>query len=129
VVVFCAALSTGTFLLLWTVLHRLTGLADSITIDRDAASGLRAAGFFVGAGSILGRAVAGNWEGAGPALRDFAVHGWPVLVLLFLAVLLERRFRPSAEVPDRPALPYGALPALLYLAVGLFAVYQAGPWA
>jgi len=128
VVAFCAVLSTGVLFLLWFLLDRLTGVADAVTIDRDAASGVRAAGFFLGAGMILGRAVAGNWEGAGSALRDFAVHGWPVVALLILAVLLERLLRPSAEAPHRPVITHGALPALLYLGLGATAVQMAGPW-
>lgn len=128
VVVFCAVLSTGTLLLFWSVLDRATGMADTITIDRDPAAGVRAAGFFLGAGLILGRAVAGDWEGSGPALFDFAVRGWPAAVLLVLAVLLERRLRPSPEALDRPVLTHGAVPAFLYLSVGAAAVGMAGPW-
>ena len=128
VVVFCAILGTGTLLLLWTLLHRLTGVADAITIDRDSATGIRAAGFFLAAGLILGRAVAGDWEGSGPALLDFVLNGWPAAALLGVATLLERRLRPSFETLERPALTQGALPALLYLGLGAAAVKIAGSW-
>jgi uncharacterized membrane protein YjfL (UPF0719 family) len=128
VVVFCALLSTGTLLLLWKLLDRLTGIADAVTIDRDPAAGARAAGFFLAVGLILGRAVAGSWEGDGPALLDFALKGWPAAVLLALAVPLERRLRPSPAAPDRPVLPHGAGPALLYVGLGAAAVGMAGPW-
>jgi uncharacterized membrane protein YjfL (UPF0719 family) len=128
VVVFCAILSTGTLLLLWTFLDRLAGIADAVTVDRDPASGVRAAGFFLGAGLILGRAVAGDWEGGGPALFDFVLNGWPVAVLLGLAALLERLLRPSPEALEPPALSHGALPALLYLGLGVAAVQMAGSW-
>ncbi len=129
VVVFCALLATGALFFLWIVLHRLTAVADAVTIDRDAASGVRAAGFFLSAGLILGRSVAGDWEGAGPTLQDFAAQGWPVAFLLVLAVVLERLLRPSAEAPVRPVLTHGVVPALLYLGLGAVAVQAAGPWA
>ncbi len=128
VVVFCAILSTGTLLLFWTFLDRATGVADTITIDRDPATGIRAGAFFLGAGLILGRAVAGDWEGGGPALLDFVLKGWPAAVLLVLATLLESWLRPTPEAPDRPVLTHGALPALLYLGLGAAAVEMAGPW-
>ena len=128
VVVFCGFLSTGTLLLFWSFLDRLTGLADAITIDSDRAAGVRAAGFFLGAGLILGRAVAGDWEGAAPTMLDFVLHGWPVAVLLAAATLLERRLRPSPETLDRPVLTYGVLPSLLYLGLGAAAVEMAGSW-
>jgi uncharacterized membrane protein YjfL (UPF0719 family) len=129
VVVFCAVLATAALFLLWALLGRLAGVVDAITIDRDSAAGARAAGFFVAAGLILGRAVAGTWEGAGPALTDFALRGWPVAALLALAVLVERQLRPSAAAPARPVLTQGVPPALLYLGVGAAAVLLAGPWS
>ena len=128
VVVFCGILSTGTLLVFWAFLDRLTGLADAITIDRDRAAGVRAAGFFLAAGLILGRAVAGDWEGAGPTTIDFVRHGWPVAALLAAAVLLERPLRPSPEALDRPVLTHGLLPSLVYLGLGAAAVELAGSW-
>jgi uncharacterized membrane protein YjfL (UPF0719 family) len=129
VVVFCAVLATGALFLLWALLGRLAGVVDAITIDRDAAAGARAAGFFVAAGLILGRAVAGTWEGAAPALSDFVLRGSPAAALLVLAILVERQLRPSAEAPIRPVLTHGAPPALLYLGVAAAALLLAGPWS
>lgn len=127
-VAFCALLSTGTLLLFWALLDRLTRVADAVTIDRDPAAGVRVAGLFLALGLILGRAVAGGWLDVGAALLDFALKGWPAAVLLALAVLLERRLRPTPEAPDRPALSHGAVPALLYLGLSAAAVGMAGPW-
>ena len=120
VVVFAALLSTGALFLLWCALDRLGGLGEAITIDRDAASGLRAAGYLVGFGAILGRAVAGNWVSAGATLADFAVLGWPVLVVLVIAVILERVLGPNARAPQRSAMVFG-LPVFL-------AVLAASAW-
>ena len=128
VVVFCAILSTGALLLFWTFLDRATGVADAVTIDRDPAAGVRAAGFFLGTGLILGRAVAGDWEGSRTGAARLRVEGWPAAVLLVLATLLESWLRPSPEALEGPVLTHGALPALLYLGLGAAAVEMAGPW-
>jgi uncharacterized membrane protein YjfL (UPF0719 family) len=128
VVIFCALLSTGMLLLAWIALGRLTGLADTITIDRDPAAGVRAAGFFTGAGLILGRAVAGTWESGASTLSDFVRNGWPVAVLLALAVALERWLRPGPESLEPQPLFRGVLPALVYLALGAAGAALAGPW-
>mgnify|MGYP006204508805 CR=1 FL=1 len=84
VVVFSAALSTGVFYLLWLFFEGQASISDAITIDRDPAVALRIAGFFVGSGLILGRAVAGGaggfprqpatMEGGTPALQGSAAH-------------------------------------------------------
>ncbi|HJU66522.1 MAG TPA: hypothetical protein VJ596_12620 [Gemmatimonadaceae bacterium] len=114
VVVFSAAIATGTLYLTWLAHDNLTGVGDVVTVERDLAAGVRLAGFLVATGMILGRAVAGDWVSVPATLRDFVVAAWPVLVLLGVAVLVERMARPS---PERPALPvgtYGFLPALAY---------------
>ena len=120
VVVFAALLSTGSLFLLWCALDRLGGLGEAITVDRDPASGLRAAGYLIGSGVILGRAVAGNWVSAGATIVDFGVLGWPVLVVFSLAVILERFLRPNAQAPQRSVLFFG-LPVFL-------AVIAASSW-
>ena len=127
VVLFCAGLATAVYALLWIALDRATGLADSISIDRDTAAGFRLAGFFLGTGLILGRAVAGDWVSAAGTLADFARLGWPVLPLWALVAVLERGLRPSAAEPARPVLRDGLLPAFLYAAAGLIVLLHAGP--
>jgi uncharacterized membrane protein YjfL (UPF0719 family) len=127
VVLFCAGLATAAFFLLWIVLDGVTGLADSITIDRDRSAGFRLAGFFLGAGLILGRAVAGNWISTEGTFTDFARFGWPVLPLFVLAAVLERGLRPSATAPARPVVRDGVLPALLYAGAGLVGLLAEGP--
>lgn len=129
VVVFSAALSTLAFFLLWALLHRFTGLADTVTIDRDPASGLRLAGWFIGAGLILGRSVAGDWVSMQATVVDFARTAWPVLLLFAAAVLLERTFRPTRERPLPSPLVYGLAPLAAYVALAAFFVEQAGPWS
>ena len=126
VVVFCAALATLTMAGLWAAASGLTGLADRITIDRDPAIGLRVAGFFVGCGLILGRAVAGDWESFGATLRDFAGKAWPVLILLAGLIAMERMTGPRFKPEQIALMTRGVLPALFYVAAGLIAVMAQG---
>ena len=109
VVVYSALLSTGTLLLLWVILDRLTGVSESVTVERDVASGMRLGGFLAAAGLILGRAVAGRLGvGIGDQRRvpadglagaGAADVGRP----LRMAVPAERRAASAALVPVRTA--------------------------
>ena len=118
VVVFSAVLSTLAFFILWALLHRFTGLADAVTIDRDPASGLRLAGWFIGSGLILGRAVAGDWVSMQATVVDFVWTAWPVVLLWAAAVLMERTFRPTQERPLPSPLTHGLAPLAAYVALG-----------
>lgn len=118
VVVFCAALASAALLLGWMVLEIMTRISESITVERDHASGLRLMGFLIGAGLILGRAVAGDWVSAEAALHDFAVVAWPAVLLLGLAVALEMLYRPGPNRMSHGALHAGWVPALSYIGFG-----------
>jgi uncharacterized membrane protein YjfL (UPF0719 family) len=128
VVVFSAGLATGTLFLLWFALDQVTGLADTVTIDRDRAAGLRLAGYFVAGGLILGRAVAGDWESAAGTVADFVRLGWPVAPLFLAAFLVERSFRPTPEKPEWPVALYGWVPFLLAVSLAGLYVRQLGGW-
>ena len=128
VVLFCMLLSTAAFAVLWLVLEKLGRLSETITVHRDPAAGVRAAGFFIGLGAILGRSVAGNWISAGATVRDFAVHGWPALALTFVAVVVERVCRPTPARPFLPVATYGVAPSLFFVAAGAAAVLERGGW-
>jgi uncharacterized membrane protein YjfL (UPF0719 family) len=129
VVVFSAALSTVSFFILWALLDRFTGLADAVTVERDPASGIRLAGYFLGSGLILGRAVAGDWVSANDTVADFGKLAWPVLLLWLAAVLLERTFRPTKEIPLPSPLTHGLAPLGAYVALAFFFLAQAGWWS
>src|SRR5688500_1753096 len=75
VVVFCTILANATLCALWVAAAHATRVVDLITIDRDPAIGLRLAGFFIGCGLILGRAVAGDWISANATIGDFVRKG------------------------------------------------------
>jgi hypothetical protein len=128
VVVFCAALSTAGLFFLWACLDRLTGASEAITVERDLASGIRAGGFFIAAGLILGRAVAGDWTSAAAAVSDFFQTGWPAVTILAVAAAAQRLFRPTVSQPAGPPLAAGVLPALVYVALGAAILTAIGWW-
>ncbi len=115
VVVYAALLSTGTLLVLWVVLDRLTAVSESVTVERDVASGMRVGGLLAAAGLILGRAVAGDWVSVLATNADFLQAAWPVLVLLVLAVPCEWLCRPTVEQPQPPWFLCGLPPVVIYV--------------
>jgi hypothetical protein len=128
VVIFCAILSCGTLLSLWVLLHAAHHVNDSITIDRDAATGWRFGGLMAGAGLILGRAVAGDWHSTADTLRDFAQTAWPVLLLLAIELTLGWMLRPRAERRPSTAFSGGIIPAVFYVGVGGVWLIALGWW-
>ena len=120
VVVYSAGLATIALFVVWIVLQMVTQISDTITIGRDAAAGLRLAGFLIGAGLVLGRAVAGDWYGYGETFVDFIRYGWPVLVIALIAIVVEMLVRPTVQRPFGPALTYGMLPGIFYVVLALF---------
>ena len=90
VVLLCAVVSTGTLLLLWSLLAGLADAAEAITVERDSGAGMRAGGFLAGSGAVCGAAVAGDWVSLGATLRDFVRFIWPLLAVASLVTLCER---------------------------------------
>jgi hypothetical protein len=126
VVLFAALLATAMLFFLWWVVARAAGLAETITVERDAAAGLRAAGFFLGTGMVLGRAVAGDWVSVEATLSDFARMGWPAAVLAAAAIVGERWCRPAADRSALSLFNAGAVPALVYVAAGVVLLLAVG---
>jgi hypothetical protein len=122
VVVFSAALATGTLLLAWLALGQITGAADAVTIDRDPAAGLRLGAFLVASGLVLGRAVAGDWASAAATVADFLVVIPALVPMLIVAVVVERLARPTPQRPHAPFVPLGVAPATLYVVIALAAL-------
>jgi uncharacterized membrane protein YjfL (UPF0719 family) len=127
VVIYSASIATFTLAVSWLAFDRLTRVSDTITIERDAAAGVRLGGLLVGAALILGRAVAGDWVSGVATWRDFVVHGWPALLLFIVAVPFERGLLPTQDHPSRSVAAAGAAPALLYLAAAIAYVVYLGP--
>jgi uncharacterized membrane protein YjfL (UPF0719 family) len=119
VVVFCAANSTVAMLVLWLIDNRISHVIEAITIDRDTAAGWRAAGFFISAGLILGRAIAGDWHSVDQTMYDFVRLGWPVLILWGIAMALDVLCHPTPERPAPDRLALGVLPFLVFVAAGV----------
>jgi hypothetical protein len=93
------ALALGTFLVLVALLSGLTRGFHAVRIDRDWSSGLRLFGQFVAWGTILGRAVAGDYESARRTVEDLVAYGWPVVLLFVISVPIEWRLRPTVRKP------------------------------
>jgi hypothetical protein len=126
VVVFCAILANATLWALWVAAAHSTRVVDFITIDRDPAIGLRLAGFFIGCGLILGRAVAGDWVSADATIGDFVRKAWPVLILLAIYIVSERFAKPRFHRDEQAPLGRGVVPALFYILLGLVPVLAQG---
>jgi len=125
---FCALLGTGVMLILWMVGAGITRVADAITIDRDISAGWRAAGFFIGSGLILGRAVAGDWHSANETVMDFLAHGWPVLILWAITLALDKVCGPTPQRPAPNSFMFGVMPFVLLMGISLGAVLVEGSW-
>lgn len=126
VVVFSAALATPALFVAWMLLEAVSGVSDTVTVDRDPSAGLRLGGFLIACGLILGRSVAGDWVSAEATVRDFAATAWPVIVLVVVAAVVERVARPTPDSPRPALLPYGFVPALLYVAGAAYHVMRLG---
>ena len=126
VVVFAAGLATLALFAAWMLLELFSGVSETVTVDRDAAAAVRLAGFLIACGVVLGRAVAGDWESAEMTLRDFAAVAWPVLALVVVGVVVERLARPTTETPRPSLVPFGLVPALMYVGVAIYYVQRLG---
>jgi uncharacterized membrane protein YjfL (UPF0719 family) len=128
VVVFCAALAGITMILLWMIGSQVSRVQEFITVDRDVAAGWRVAGFFVGSGLILGRAVAGDWHSAQITVFDFIAKGWPVLILWAVALLLDLASKPTPQRPVPNPIAFGVFPGVFLAGLGVVEVLLRGPW-
>jgi hypothetical protein len=123
------ALSCGSLAALWALLLGFGGLAERLTIERDAAAGLRLGGWLVGMGLVAGRGASGDWHGGKAALRDFLWVAGPTLALSVVGFLvIERALRPAPDQPAGDPWLAGVVPAVVWVVVGLTQVGQAGPW-
>ena len=126
VVVFAAGLACVALFAAWMLFEAVSGISESVTVDRDPSAGVRLAGFLIACGLILGRGVAGDWVSAEATVRDFGLAAWPVLLLVIAAVVVERVARPTHTTARPPVVPYGLLPALLYIGGALYQLQRLG---
>ena len=73
-------------------------------------------------GLILYRGVAGDWESAAATVVDFVAVLPAVVVILALAVVVERLARPTSERPQATVPMWGVLPSIVYLVVAIEAL-------
>ena len=126
VVVFSAGLATLSLFLCWFLLELLGRVSDSVTIDRDPASGIRVAAFLIACGLVFGRGAAGTWVSSADTVRDFAVLSGPMFLILVAAIAVERVARPTPERPAPSLWVAGVLPALVYLHAAILLLLRAG---
>ena len=126
VVVAAAALATAVLALLTNALDALTGVSDTITVERDLSAGIRLAALLCAARLVLGRGVAGNWVSFSATVQDLAAKAWPVVPLFAMAAAIERAARPTPMRPQPSVAGFGVLPGLLYLAAAVFYVGSLG---
>lgn len=125
-VVFAATLSSASWLAAWGILEKIARVSDSVTVDRDAASGLRAAALLAMLGLLFGRGAAGDWTSASQTVVEFAA-AWPAIPLLAAGLLVERRLRPAARGSFGNFALHGIGPAALYVVAALAGLAAVGP--
>ena len=122
-----AAAASLALAVLWLIVEAVTHVADAVTIDRDAASGIRIAGWAVATAIVLGRSVAGDWTGWDATLSDALGLGWPAVVLAAVMIALQARLCPSPEQPA-PSERSGLIPACaMVLAAVLYVAMLPAP--
>ncbi len=112
----------------WFALETTTRVSRAVTEDRDVASGVRLGGFLLATGLVLGRALAGDWHSAAATLNDLLRDGWLVVLLLGLAIGVERVLKPTPTMPCPFWITRGIPAALGYVALALAWVAQLGWW-
>lgn len=126
VVVFSAALATLGLFGVWLLLEAMTGISETVTIDRDIAAGMRLGAFLFAAGLMLGRAVAGDWVSGQATTRDFVATAWPVLIVGVAAAVIDRLARPRLDHPVPDPFVYGVIPGLAYITAAVLLVLRLG---
>lgn len=117
---FPALIAAVALLVLWAILELIGGARDAITIEHDLAGGVRLASFLIGAGAILGRAMASDWHGWPDTVQTFIQLGWPTILLALAASALNRTLAPNPRRLYPSVIYCGLIPSavLLLLVVG-----------
>lgn len=124
-VVFAAMLASAAWFAAWVILEKAAQVSDSVTVDRDVATGIRVATLLAALGLLFGRGAAGDWTSATQTVIEFGA-AWPAIPLLALGVFVERRLRPSALRSFGNIALHGIGPAALYAAGALAGLAAVG---
>lgn len=127
VIFYTGGIALGIFAACWLALELVTGVSETVTVDRDTSAGVRLGALLLANGVILGRAAAGNWYGAEQAATQVFRIGVAALALTALAIAVERILRPSPEHASQPIVA-GAVPAVVYLGVASGWLTAVGWW-
>jgi hypothetical protein len=118
-----AAAATAVLFVVMLLMEVVGGsVAETITLDRDIACGVRMAGAWISCGLVLGRAAGGNWISAHQAAIDLAAFGWPAIMIALAAGIIHRLRRPTPEQPNPSILFSGLVPGLVFMTLGLIVV-------
>lgn len=123
VVLFCAALSYGAMFLLLLAHVAIGRGAYRILVEQDLGAALRTGAMVVACGICLGRAVAGDWNGAESAVADFVHRSWPALGLCATDIVVTRTFRGNGSAA---ATALGAIAGLVYIGAAVAYVRDVG---
>jgi len=116
-------------LITWGLLESLTDTAEAITVERDAATGIRVGVFLACAGAVFGRAMAGDFDeqaGYAGTFADFARLAWPAVALVPVMVVLHHVMRPSPTRPTPSIVIAGYVPAAALVALTLVYIVSLG---
>jgi uncharacterized membrane protein YjfL (UPF0719 family) len=123
-VIICAGMASVAFFLVWFVLTAFTEIDYTVTVDRDLATGFRLGAFLLAPGFILGRSVVGDYYSAIATWNDFIAHGWPVLLLLGLAIVFEFFAKLTVARPVPSPILYGIIPAIIYIGAAVRVIFS-----
>jgi len=123
VVIICAALSMGTLFALALLHIAASRTIYRILVDRERGTAFRFGCLLVGCALVLGRAVAGDWTGIGPAIVDFSGRAWPAAIMVLLDVVVARVL--LSREPDGNAAADRAF-GVIYLLMGCVFVAALG---
>lgn len=128
VVVVSAALATTGWFVAWWIVEAATRVSELVTIERDAATGLRLGAFLLACGWILGRAVAGDWVSLDRTVADFGRMSWPVIALVVTEIFVGKTIGRSAGGSLASQLARGVVPAAAYVGGACYVVATRGSW-
>jgi hypothetical protein len=123
-----ALLATAAWFVLWAAHELAGGVSESIAVDRDLASAVRLTAVLISTGTILGRAVAGDYHSADLTIHDFLHQGWPALPLTIVATIAHVALRPRPKRPRSSMFACGVVLAMAYVAIAAVDLVILGPW-
>ena len=117
-----AAIGSGAWLALWSLVEACCGISEKVTVDRDVPAAIRLAGYAFAMGIVCGRGAAGDWTSLDRTMIEFAA-AWPVLPMTGAAIAIENFSR--ANMPQG-SMALSTIVAVAYLGVAVAAVHYSG---